>query len=190
MRVIRMSATALSDSTTGVFRLEGDFESRTGDFADDTVRDRYRATKYLTIHDARRRTTNSIDKLANEAIWLAENNPRHGKRIVVFVRKPEDAKAVAKAIREHTLSNRSMSQARNRKSSRTRRTSTRSRVLTGTMRGLERHKLVETAVLQGTVAGMATSSPMTRLDRYAGLPHLHRNARRSRLRFERGSHGL
>ncbi|HET6884360.1 MAG TPA: type I-U CRISPR-associated helicase/endonuclease Cas3, partial [Pirellulales bacterium] len=153
MRVIRMSATSSSstDSTIDVFRLEGDFDSRTGDFADDTVRNRYKATKHVRITqlDGNEGLTN---KLASEAIKLAQDNMLRGKRIVVFVRKPEDAKAVAKAVREHVAESVGELGSKPNKIKNAPYVNS-VEVLTGTMRGLERDKLVEKPVLKRFLDG-------------------------------------
>jgi CRISPR-associated endonuclease/helicase Cas3 len=48
-QVVRMSATSGNGSQSGVFGLEGDHRSRTDDFADDTVYERYTAAKTLEV---------------------------------------------------------------------------------------------------------------------------------------------
>ncbi|WLD10887.1 type I-U CRISPR-associated helicase/endonuclease Cas3 [Planctellipticum variicoloris] len=141
MRVIRMSATTSSDPTVNVFRLEGDFERRTEDFVDDTVFNRYEATKVLTITTLGQKEK-LTDRIAREAVALAEDNSLRGKRIVVFVRKPDDAKSIAIAIRGQVVE---VIDEAGQKSKRIKSTpyANSVAVLTGTMRGLERDELVD-----------------------------------------------
>lgn len=131
LQVVSMSATSATNSTTGVFRLAGDFDRQTIDFADKRIRDRYGAGKKLTIAPLGEKEK-LTDRLAKEAVNQAQNTSLRGKRIAVFVRRPDDATKIADAIRKHG--------------------STKSKpgpfvesveVLTGTMRGLERDELVE-----------------------------------------------
>lgn len=135
MRVIRMSATSSTDPATRAFRLEGDFESRTGDFADDTIRARFNATKRLTVITSGEKELNK--PLAQAAIALARRPELVGKRIVVFVRKPDDAMKIAAAIRNHEASKSKPGPYADSVE-----------VLTGTMRGLERDQLVEKTVFK------------------------------------------
>ena len=136
MRVVRMSATSASSSANEGFRLQGDLDGQTGDFADKTVRDRYNARKRLTTSPLGEKAKHT-DELVGKAIALAEDDLLLGKRIVVFVRKPDNAMKIADAIRKHGA------------------TKTKPgpfaysvEVITGTMRGLERDKLVEKPVFE------------------------------------------
>lgn len=147
MRVIRMSATSSTDSTSGAFWLEGDMESRTGDFGDDAVRDRYTARKQMRITPPLDEKDKLTDRLSGEAIKLAEDGELSGKRIVVFVRKPDDARAVATAIREHVVVPVGEPGSNSKKTKTTPYVKA-VEVLTGTMRGLERDKLVKKPVFQ------------------------------------------
>lgn len=151
MCVIRMSATSSAESNADPFRLEGDFESQTGDFADDTVFDRYKAAKHLTILPLGEKDK-LTDRLASEAIKLSADDSLRGKRIVVFVRKPDDAKAIAKAIKEHAIKSRDESGPKPKKLKHTPYADS-VEVLTGTMRGLERDELVEKPVLKRFLDG-------------------------------------
>ncbi|MEX2172204.1 MAG: type I-U CRISPR-associated helicase/endonuclease Cas3 [Pirellulales bacterium] len=128
MKVIRMSATSGNNSNDNVFRLKGDFEARTDDFADDTVRQRYEAKKRLKIV-----TVGKVDHttLGDEAIKLADNPELKDNRIVVFVRRPEDAHKISNRIRENGKSK-----------NKTGRFVDAVAILTGTMRGLERDELL------------------------------------------------
>jgi CRISPR-associated endonuclease/helicase Cas3 len=87
------------------------------------------------------------DVLAREAIRLAENSILRAKRIVVFVRKPADAKAVAKAIREHVVESVDLSGSKPKKVKSTPYDNS-VEALTGTMRGLDRDELVEKPVVK------------------------------------------
>ncbi|MCC7084546.1 MAG: type I-U CRISPR-associated helicase/endonuclease Cas3 [Pirellulales bacterium] len=151
MCVIRMSATSTTDSTTGVFRLEGDFENRTGDFADDTVYDRYKAPKHLRIvrlGEKEKLTDRLYRKAIKLADRLAENKSLRGKRIVVFVRRPDDAKEIAGKIRDHEKPRKSKSNPDPKGPY-----VDSVEVLTGTMRGLERDELVAKPVLKRFLDG-------------------------------------
>jgi CRISPR-associated endonuclease/helicase Cas3 len=75
--------------------------------------------------------------LAKEAVALAIAPEPTGKRIVVFVRRPDDARWIAHAIRGHVTKGSSLRPYVNAVE-----------VLTGTMRGLERDVLVEKPVLK------------------------------------------
>ena len=77
------------------------------------------------------------DKLAVAAIKLATNESAIGKRIVVFVRKPDDARAIAETIRKHESAKNKLGIYADCVE-----------VLTGTMRGLERDELVEKPVFK------------------------------------------
>ncbi len=136
IKVIRMSATSKTDSDSDPFWLKGDFDARTDDFADDAIRERYGAKKHLTITPLGEKDK-LTDKLASEAIKLAENNALRGTRIVVFVSKPDYATKIAEAIRKHESTKTKPGPY-----------SDSVEVLTGTMRGLERDKLIEKPVLK------------------------------------------
>ncbi len=149
IRVVRMSATAPgagSNENGAVFRLEGDFEGQTGDFADEPARKRYSAEKHLRIA-ALGAKVRLADRLAAEAIAIEKDNSRSGKRIVVFVRKPSDATEVAKAIREHVDESVDRSGPKPKKVKENPYAGA-VEVLTGTMRGLERDELVEKEVFK------------------------------------------
>jgi CRISPR-associated endonuclease/helicase Cas3 len=150
MRVIRMSAT--SDSSTDsmpsftlLFDANGNLTSE--DAKDETIVERFDAKKRLTI-----RTLGEKDKLtdtfASEAIKLAENSSLRGKRIVVFVRNPDHAIFIAAKIRNHGEPSKSKSSPDPKGPY-----AEAVEVLTGTMRGLERDKLVEKPVLKRFLDG-------------------------------------
>lgn len=131
MCVIRMSATSgKSTDTKTPFTLTDE------DVSDDTINQRFGAKKLLvrtTLAEKEKLT----DRLAEEAIKLAKNPEVIGKRIVVFTRKPDDARTIADAIRDHGGTKKAdgpYAQA--------------VEVLTGAMRGLERDKLVEKDVFK------------------------------------------
>ncbi|HET6248706.1 MAG TPA: type I-U CRISPR-associated helicase/endonuclease Cas3 [Tepidisphaeraceae bacterium] len=144
MRVIRMSATSggVSDERPA-FTLEFDENGNLAgnDAKDSIINGRFNAKKKLSIApdvDPMK----FHDTIADAAITLANNAELKGKRIVVFVRKPDDATKIAEAIRK--------------------RQSTKSRpgpyvnsveVLTGTMRGLERDELLAKPVLKRFLDG-------------------------------------
>jgi len=135
MRVIRMSATG-RQSNGECFTLQFDATGNltAADARDAIISERFGANKRLTVK-AIGEKDDLKKSLAEAAMQLAQNPNLIGKRIVVFVRKPEDALNVADAIRKHG--------------------STKAKpgpfvesveVLTGTMRGLERDELVKKAV--------------------------------------------
>lgn len=149
MQVIRMSAT--SDDPTdskSPFTLRFDANGTlTGEDAKDrTITDRFAAKKTLNIIPLTEKD-DLRKKLAEAAIGLAQKTDLAGKRIVVFVRKPEDAKAVAKTIREHVIEFIDVSGAKPQKVKETP-FGEAVEVLTGTMRGLERDELVEKPVFK------------------------------------------
>ncbi len=134
MHVIRMSATS-NECNPEPFGLID------SDFSDPVIDQRFNAKKRLTIKPAVD-SKKLNDALANAAIDLAEKLESVGKRIVVFVRRPDDATKIAETIRKHG--------------------NTKSQpgpfvesveVLTGTMRGLERDDLVEKPVLKRFLNG-------------------------------------
>ncbi len=124
MRVIRMSATS-GDSTAAdpAFTLQFDENGNlTGEDADDkTIRERFGATKTLSIEPA----DNVTEAIANDTHSLATQKP--GARIVVFVRTPKQVGDVRKVLEKKNKDH-----------------AKRIAQLTGTMRGLERDELVDT----------------------------------------------
>jgi len=134
MRVIRMSATT-DGADIKRFTLED------SDLSDKIIEERFTAKKRLTIEpgvDSKRLK----DGMTAAAIELAKNQALRGKRLVIFVRKPDDARSIADLIRRHGAIKG------------TRGTYAQSvEVLTGTMRGLERDKLVEKPVLKRFLDG-------------------------------------
>ena len=141
MRVIRMSATT-SAGEVNRFKLEP------SDLADVTIDERFTAKKWLTIY-----VKESVDPqlLANEAIKLATDLSLNGKRIVVFVRRPDTANAVAKLIRAHETRTEGAS-GKKPATIKTKPYEESVEVLTGTMRGLERDELLDKAVLKRFLA--------------------------------------
>lgn len=130
MRVVRMSATSGDAPGGESFRLE---ES---DLKDETISERLNAKKRLKLAEPMdSKDVNSA--LAKQAVALANDTDRTGKRVVVFVRKPDDARWIADAIRRHGARGSSLGPYANVVE-----------VLTGTMRGLERDKLVERPVFK------------------------------------------
>ncbi len=139
MRIIRMSATSgASDDPEPALRLQ--IDDSNGDLAGDDANDqviklRFTAKKTLrvkTVPEKKKLT----DEIADSAIELAQETTLRGKRIVVFVRKPDDATRIRDVIRKRDG------------------TKTKSgpyadsvEVLTGTMRGLERDELLNRPVL-------------------------------------------
>ncbi len=160
LRVIRMSATSEVDEKANVFRLDTDPESPTYDlwskkdedgYEENPIKTRFEANKYLTITpDVDPKKLNGT--MASAAIELARDQTLRGKRIVVFVRKPEDAKAIAKAIREHVIESVDESGSKPKKV-KTNPYDKSVEVLTGTMRGLERDELVEKPILKRFLDG-------------------------------------
>jgi CRISPR-associated endonuclease/helicase Cas3 len=130
MRIIRMSA------TSGEFSGEPPFKLENSDLNDKTISDRFSAKKRLKVpNPADSKDINGA--LVKEAIALAGDTERRGKRIVVFVRKPDDARWIAESIRKHGA-----------KGSPPDPYAHAVEVLTGTMRGLERDELVEKPVFK------------------------------------------
>lgn len=134
LRVICMSATSGDGKNGEPFKLEK------SDLVDGEIDRRFTAKKTLTIK--------LLDKgklaetLAAEAINLAEDNSLRGSRIVVFVRRPDDARAISDAICKYgATKNCPGPYAKSVE------------VLTGTMRGLERDELVEKIVLKRFLDG-------------------------------------
>lgn len=130
MRVVRMSA------TSGEFSGEASFKLEDSDLNDETISQRFSAQKLLKILEpVDQKDVNSA--LAKAAVALARDPERRGKRIVVFVRKPDDARSIADLIRKHGAKGSSPGPYASGID-----------VLTGTMRGLERDELVEKPVFR------------------------------------------
>ncbi len=149
LRVIRMSATSgNSPGSLPPFTLQFDAHGHlTGEDAnDETIVMRFGAKKRLTLTTLGEKEK-LADKLANAAIELAENPKVIGKRIAVFVRKPEDVKAIADLMRNHTTETIDETGSKPRKTKRTPYADS-VEVLTGTMRGLERDELVDKDVFK------------------------------------------
>lgn len=129
MCVIRMSATTTGNNTNG-FKLE---ES---DLTDQTIERRFDAKKRLTIEPSVEKNKLN-DAIKSAAIALVRSDAHKGKRIVVFVRAPDDATKIAELIRKHEATKNKPSPYADAVE-----------VLTGTMRGLERDELVERPVFK------------------------------------------
>ena len=137
MRVVRMSATSgNSADSKPPFTLQFDANGNlTGEDANDsTIAGRFGAKKRLTITMLGEKDK-LVDKLASAAIELvAPSNPQHtlviGQRIVIFTRRPDDARTIAETIRKSKKGDFAKAVE----------------VLTGTMRGLKRDELVEKPV--------------------------------------------
>jgi CRISPR-associated endonuclease/helicase Cas3 len=145
MAVVRMSATSgKSDDEKPHFGLEFDADGNLAgeDAKDKVIMDRFCATKRLTakrLGDEENRN----QRLADEAIDLAQKPNLNGRRVVVFVRSPETARDVAERIRKHAKPSKSKSNPDPKGPY-----AESVRVLTGTMRGLERDELVEKPVFK------------------------------------------
>lgn len=145
MRVVCMSATSGNGQDSHRFELmptdlEPEAIDREGTRVANPVFERFHAKKRLTIITAGPKGVPG--QLARESVALAQNTMLSGKRIVVFVRKPDDAKTVAKAISEYVDTPGLKS-----KKVKIRPYFDSVKVLTGTMRGLERDRLVEQPIL-------------------------------------------
>jgi CRISPR-associated endonuclease/helicase Cas3 len=149
MRAICMSATSgVSTDSQRPFTLQFDPQGNLAgeDANDTTISQRFGAKKRLTIVPLGEKEK-LTDKLASEAINLAKNNSLCGKRIVVFARKPDDAKTVAKAIRDHLIESVDDSGPKPKIVKKVPYANSVEN-LTGTMRGLERDELVEKPVFK------------------------------------------
>lgn len=135
MRVMCMSATTSGDDPDR-FKLEA--SDLVGDAETNLTVKRYEAKKWLKIELVAERSALER-RIAETAVDLAED----GSRVVVFVRRPEDAVEIAKAIRGY--SDRKRKQLKPFQNS--------VEVLTGTMRGLERDELIERPVLKRFLDG-------------------------------------
>lgn len=150
MQVIRMSATSTNAKVDDVFRLDTDADSEAFDLWSELdekgkeknqTKTRFEAKKRLTVVTLNEKEK-LPDRLASEAIKLAEDDLLSGKRIVVFVRTPDDARSIADTIRKHgAKKNLVIPYAESVE------------VLTGTMRGLERDELVKKPVLKRFLGG-------------------------------------
>jgi len=126
MRVMRMSATSMEDDADR-FKLEkGDLE---GTPETNPIKQRYEAKKRLDIKDVEQ------DRLRKSVVGTACELAKDRSRVVVFVLRPDDAVAIAEAIRKDKLLRDAVE------------------VLTGTIRGLERDELLKKPVLQRFLDG-------------------------------------
>ena len=146
MQVIRMSATSGSNNGTEsgkVFRLKSEDLQEDPDPVTGKERNaiitRFGASKRLIIVPVE--STKKNDALAEAAIRMAEDTAQIGKRIVVFVRSPNDAKEIARLIGEHEIKTEDTSGKKPRTIKQTPYADA-VKVLTGTMRGLERDEFV------------------------------------------------
>lgn len=154
MHVIHMSAT-IGQSAAGKppFTLQFDASGNLTDkdAKDPVITERFSAKKRLTITPLGEKD-DLKDELAKTAIELIKDPALCGERIVIFVRKPDDAKTIAKAIREHVIESIDNSGPKPQKIKK-KPYAYSVEVLTGTMRGLERDKLLEKPVLKRFLDG-------------------------------------
>ncbi|MDA1056112.1 MAG: type I-U CRISPR-associated helicase/endonuclease Cas3, partial [Planctomycetota bacterium] len=141
MRVVRMSATS-GDDTADRFKLE------VGDLADPVIKQRFEATKRIQITTLGDKDKLN-DKLKDNAIDLAANMALFGKRIVIFVRRPDDAAIVADLIRKYIVKTEDASGKPVKATPYADSVET----LTGTIRGIERDELVEKPILKRFLDG-------------------------------------
>lgn len=134
MKVIRMSATSAGEDANH-FKLED------SDRNDEIITERFSAKKRLVIEPAVE-SKNLNDALANAAIKVSIDTAIVGKRIVVFVRSPDDATKIAVMIRKHGSTKGAPGPFAGSVE-----------VLTGTMRGLERDELIEKPILKRFLDG-------------------------------------
>jgi len=161
MKVIRMSATSGGSKADNVFQLDTDSKSPTYDLKPDpdpssgeernqTIM-RFTAKKCLTVErDVDKKELNKT--LCRRAIELAQSDSLKGKRIVVFIRTPSVAKAIAEMIRAHEIKDVDTNGKRSR-IAKSRPYADSVEILTGTMRGLERDELVEKPILKRFLDG-------------------------------------
>lgn len=136
MKVICMSATSGGSNRENAFSLNPSLDLRSGD----ETAIRFSASKRLRIvRDVDKRKL--IEALSASAIELAQDGSLEGKRIVIFVRKPEDAKKIAELIRNHEIKTEDTT-GKKAKTIKSKLYADSVAVLTGTMRGLERDELV------------------------------------------------
>lgn len=163
--VICMSATSdTSDDNQAVFRLDTDPQSSTCDLwseldengcEQNPVKLRFEAKKSLKIHTCEKKELTA--SLALHAINLARDHEHKGSRFVIFVRKPNDARAIGEAIRTHSTETIDRTGTKPKKLKVTPYNKS-VEVLTGTMRGLERDKFVEMPVVKRFLDGDEDSS--------------------------------
>jgi CRISPR-associated endonuclease/helicase Cas3 len=146
MKVIRMSATSGNPVDD-----DSPFTLMPSDLDDATIKERFEAPKRLTVESAVEKAQLNA-KLANAAIRLATDVANIGKRIVVFVRSPDDAKTIAGLIRDHEIKCEDNS-GKKPKTVKTTPFGHLVEILTGTMRGLERDELIETPILKRFLDG-------------------------------------
>jgi CRISPR-associated endonuclease/helicase Cas3 len=127
MRVMRMSATAKDDDPTR-FKLEP--TDLQGDLDTNPIIQRYEAPKRLFLEPPIEK-----NKVKGSMIKAAVDVAKGNARVVVFVRKPEDASEIATAIGKRSGLSKNVE------------------VLTGTMRGLERDELLKKPVLKRFLDG-------------------------------------
>lgn len=128
MRVMCMSATTAGGDSEP-FKLEPcDLE---GTAEENPIVRRYEAQKWLTIHPTADRKAAAKGMIEAAASMTADNS-----RVVVFVRRPDDAAEIADGVRKKLKLFPDAIE-----------------VLTGTMRGLERDELVERPVLKRFLDG-------------------------------------
>lgn len=138
MKVMRMSATRHdSAQPPQTFTLAVDTGGNlTGDDANDPIiTERLGAKKHLTVHTIPEKDT-VASGLARAALELSCSK-LVGQRIVVFTRKPDDARAIATAIQKYGENKGSPGPYANAVE-----------ILTGTMRGYERDQLVKKPVFR------------------------------------------
>lgn len=137
MQVIRMSATSGDSIGDSAFSLNASLDLRPGD----ETEIRFSARKRLRIiRDVDKKKLN--ETLCDRAIELAQDDLLKGKRIVVFVRSPNDATKIAEFIRDHEIKTEDAT-GKKAKAVKSKPYADSVAVLTGTMRGLERDELVE-----------------------------------------------
>jgi CRISPR-associated endonuclease/helicase Cas3 len=126
IRVMRMSATSADDEAER-FKLE-EFDLKGKPETNPIIR-RFEAKKRLYIKEVEK------DKLRKSIVEAACDLARDNSRVVVFVRRPDDAFAIAKAIVKQKPFRNAVE------------------VLTGTMRGLERDEFLDKSVLKRFLDG-------------------------------------
>lgn len=129
MRVMLMSATG-RDEEVAPFKLE--IDDLVGNPETNPILKRYDARKRLRIETVDRK------KLRGSLAAAASEFAKGGSRVVVFVRQPDEAQAIAEVLRQGKSLLNSVE------------------VLTGTMRGLERDELIEKPVLKRFLDGDET----------------------------------
>jgi CRISPR-associated endonuclease/helicase Cas3 len=157
LRVIRMSATSGKTCEATHFKIDIDPKSGTFDLWSDIDEDGIEKNQIKTRFEGKKRLKEIITisekddlkkKLADAAIELGGKLDLVGKRIVVFVRKPDDAQGIAEKIRAHAKTSKSKSNPAPKGIY-----ANSVEVLTGTLRGLERDELVEKAVMKRFLDG-------------------------------------